>query len=94
MSPTKITHFLFTIYKKNVKPSKNDRLWNKINKINKINDAVEMLDKKKAYCWLEKLNDVNFDIMCINKIFNAEIETLKNKENDAKNVIKDIENQY
>ena len=53
-----------------------------------------MLDKKKAYCWLEKLNDVNFDIMCINKIFNAEIETLKNKENDAKNAIKDIENQY
>ena len=29
--------------------------------------------------------------MCINKIFNAEIEKLENKENDAKNMIKDIE---
>ena len=29
--------------------------------------------------------------MCINKIFGAEIEKLKNKENEAKNVIKDIE---
>ena len=45
--------------------------------INKINDAIEMLDDKKAYYWLEKLNDVNFDIMCINKIFDAEIEKLK-----------------
>ena len=59
--------------------------------INKINDAIEMLHEKKAYYWLEKLNDVNFDIMCANKIFDSEIEKLKNKENDAKNVIKDIE---
>ena len=50
-----------------------------------------MLDEKKAYYWLEKLNDVNFDIMCMNKIFDVETEKLKNKENDAKNVIKDIE---
>ena len=49
----------------------------KINKINKIIDAIEMVDEKKAYSWLEKLNDVRFDIMCINKIFNAEIEKLK-----------------
>ena len=63
----------------------------KINKINKINDAIEMLDEKKAYYWLEKLNDVNFDIMCMNKIFDVEIGKLWNKENDAKNVIKDIE---
>ena len=28
--------------------------------------------------------------MCINKIFDAEIEKLKNKENDAENVIKDM----
>ena len=48
----------------------------KINKINKINDAIEMLDEKEAYCWLEKLNGVNFGIVCIN---------------DANNVIKDIE---
>ena len=48
----------------------------KINKINKINDAIEMLDKKKAYYWLEKLNDVNFDIICINKIYDAKIEKL------------------
>ena len=56
--------------------------------INKINDAIGRLDEKKAYYWLEKLNDVNFDILYINKIFDAEIEKLKNKENDAKNVIK------
>ena len=59
--------------------------------INKINDAIKMRDEEKAYYWLEKLNDMNFDIMCINKIFDAEIEELKNKENDAKNVIKGIE---
>ena len=59
--------------------------------INKINDAIEILDEKKVYYWLEKLNDVNFDIMCVNEIFDSEIEKLKNKENDAKNVIKDIE---
>ena len=35
-----------------------------------------MLDKKKAYYWLEKLNDVNFDIICINKIYDAKIEKL------------------
>ena len=35
----------------------------KINKINTTNDAIEMLDEKKAYYQLEKLNDVNFDIM-------------------------------
>ena len=45
-----------------------------INETNKINDAIEMLDEKKAYCWLEKLNDMNFDIMCMNKIFNAGTE--------------------
>ena len=50
-----------------------------------------MLDEEKAYYWLEKLNDVTWDIMCINKIFGAEIEKLKNKENEAKNVIKDVE---
>ena len=33
-----------------------------------------MLDNKKTYYWLEKLNNMNFDIMCINKIFDAEIE--------------------
>ena len=48
----------------------------KINKINKMNDAIEMLAEKEAYYWLEKLNGVNFDIVCIN---------------DANNVIKDIE---
>ena len=58
--------------------------------INKVNDETEMFHEKKAYYWLEKLSDVNFD-MCINKIFNAEIEKLENKENDAKNMIKDIE---
>ena len=63
-----------------------------INKLNKINDAIEMLDEKKAYYWLEKLNDVNFYIMCINKIFDAEREKLKNKENNAENVIKDVGN--
>ena len=62
-----------------------------INKINEINDAIEMLEEKNAYYWLEILKKVNFDIMCINKIFNADIEKLKNKENDTKNVIKDIE---
>ena len=35
----------------------------KINKINTTNDAIEMLDEKKVYYWLEKLNDLNFDIM-------------------------------
>ena len=35
-----------------------------------------MLDEKKTYYLLEKLNDVNFDIMlmCISKIFNPGIE--------------------
>ena len=33
---------------------------------------------------------MKFDIMCINKIFDAEIEKLKNEENDAENVIKDM----
>ena len=50
-----------------------------------------MLGEKKTYYWLEKLNNITFDIMCINKIFDAEIEKLKNKENEAKNVIKDTE---
>ena len=49
----------------------------KINKINKINDAIEMFDETKAYYWLEKLSDVNFDIMSINKILNTEIKQLK-----------------
>ena len=49
----------------------------KINKINKINDAIEMFDETKAHYWLEKLSDVNFNIMSINKILNAEIEQLK-----------------
>ena len=49
----------------------------KINKINKINDAIEMFDETKAYYWLEKLSNVNFDIMSIDKILNAEIEQLK-----------------
>ena len=35
-----------------------------------------MLDNKKTYYWLEKLNNMNFDIMCIDKIFDAEIEKL------------------
>ena len=61
------------------------------NKIIRINDAIEMLDENKTYYWLDKLNDVNFDIMYINKMFDTEIEKLKNKENAAKNVIKDIE---
>ena len=60
-------------------------------KINKINGAIEMLDEKEAYYQLEKLNGVNFDIMFINKIINAEIEKSKNKEKDAKNVKNDIE---
>ena len=60
-------------------------------KINRINDAVEMLDEKEAYYQLEKVNGVNFDIMFINKIINAEIENSKNKEKDAKNVKNDIE---
>ena len=34
---------------------------------------------------------MNFDIMHTNKIFNAEIEKLKNKENYVKNVINNIE---
>ena len=54
------------------------------NKINRTNDAIEMLDDKKTYYWLEKLNGINFDMVCINKIFRAEIEKLKNKENDTK----------
>ena len=33
-----------------------------------------MLDNKKTYYWLEKLNNMNFDIMYIDKIFDAEIE--------------------
>ena len=61
------------------------------NKIIRINDAIEMLEENKTYYWLDKLNDVNFDIMYINKMFDTEIEKLKNKENAAKNVIKDIE---
>ena len=44
------------------------------NEINRINDTIEMLDNKKTYYWLEKLNNMNFDIMCIDKIFDAEIE--------------------
>ena len=60
-------------------------------KINRINDAIEMLDEKEVYYQLEKLNGVNFDIMFINKIINAEIEKSKNKEKDAKNVKNDIE---
>ena len=60
-------------------------------KINRINGAIEMLDEKEAYYQLEKLNGVNFDIMFINKIINAEIEKSKNKEKDAKNVKNDIE---
>ena len=43
-----------------------------------------MLDDKKTYYWLEELNGMNFDMVCINKIFRAEIEKSKNKENDAK----------
>ena len=42
------------------------------------------LMRKKTYYQLEKINDVNFGITCINKIFDVEIEKLKNKENDAK----------
>ena len=61
-----------------------------VNKINRINGAIEMLQEKKYYL-LEKLNDVNFDIMCINKIFDAKIEKLENKENDVKNLIKGLE---
>ena len=49
----------------------------KINEINKINDTIEMFDEKKAHYWLEKLRNVNFDIICINKILNAEIEKFK-----------------
>ena len=60
-------------------------------KINRINDAIEMLDEKEAYYQLEKVNGVNFDIMFINKMINAEIENSKNKEKDAKNVKNDIE---
>ena len=60
-----------------------------VNKITRINGAIEMLQEKKYYL-LEKLNDVNFDIMCINKIFDAKIEKLENKENDIKNLIKGI----
>ena len=60
-------------------------------KINRINGAIEMLDEKEAYYQVEKLNGVNFDIMFINKIINAEIEKSKNKEKDAKNVKNDIE---
>ena len=41
------------------------------NKTNSVNDAIEMLDKKKTYYWLEKQNDVKFDILLINKIFDA-----------------------
>ena len=58
---------------------------------NRTNNVTEMLDEKKTYYWLEKLNHVTFDTMCINKIFGAEIEKLKNKENEAKNVRKDIQ---
>ena len=43
-----------------------------------------MLDDKKIYYWLEELNGMNFDMVCINKIFRAEIEKSKNKENDAR----------
>ena len=31
-----------------------------------------MLDDKKIYNWLEELNRMNFDMVCINKIFRAE----------------------
>ena len=30
--------------------------------INKVNDETEMFHEKKAYYWLEKLSDVNFDV--------------------------------
>ena len=52
---------------------------------------IEMLDEKKVHYQLEKLNDANFDVACINKIFNVEIKKSKNKENDTKNVAKGIE---
>ena len=52
---------------------------------------IEMLDEKKVHYQLEKLNGANFDVVCINKIFNVEIEKFKNKENDTKNLVKGIE---
>ena len=61
------------------------------NKINIINNEIKTLDEKKTYHWLEKLNDVTFDIMWINKTFGAEIEKLKDKESKAKNGIKNTE---
>ena len=76
---------MFTIYKKKM-PSQAKMMSYEIN----INNAIEMLDEKKTY-WFEKLSDVTFDIMCINKISDVEKEKLKNKENEVKNVIKDIE---
>ena len=49
------TLFLFSIY--NEIPSLAKMMYYEI-KINKINDGIEMFDEKKAYYWLEKLNDV------------------------------------
>ena len=61
------------------------------NKINIINNDIETLDEKKTYHWFEKLNDVTFDRMWINKTFGAEIEKLKDNEYKTKNGIKDTE---
>ena len=61
------------------------------NKIDIINNDIETLDEKKTYHQLEKLNDVTFDRMWINKTFDAEIEKLKDNENKAKNGIKSTE---
>ena len=49
------TLFLFSIY--NEISSLAKMMYYEI-KINKINDGIEMFDEKKAYYWLEKLNDV------------------------------------
>ena len=49
------TLFLFSIYNK---ISSLAKMMDYEIKINKINDGIEMLDEKKAYYWLEKLNDV------------------------------------
>ena len=61
------------------------------NKIDIINNDIETLDEKKTYHQLEKLNDVTFDRMWINKTFGAEIEKLKDNENKTKNGIKSTE---
>ena len=49
------TLFLFSIYNK---ISSLAKMMDYEIKINKINDGTEMFDEKKAYYWLEKLNDV------------------------------------